>query len=158
MPEPPTRTEDLEIIEPLCAVFRRRLRDEGLKYTAERARVLDAIIRTDGLFEVEQLADTLRRSGWRVSKATIYRTIRLLLEAGIVQRVLTGTDQARYQLVYGRRPGDLLIRLDTGQVEVIYEPEVVALRDRICQRRGLEARGHRLQIYAVSAAGNSPAQ
>ena len=143
---------DLEIVEPLCAVFRRRLKSEGLKYTPERARVLDAIVRTEGLFEADGLLSSLKRSGPRVSKATVYRTIRLLLHAGIIQRVLFeegGEDQAHYQLVYGRRPHDLLIRLDTRQVEEIEAPELIALRDRICRQRGLEPRGHRFQIFAV---------
>jgi len=145
-PEPPRR---LEIIEPLCAVFRRKLKSEGLKYTPERAHVLDAIVRTDGLFEAEGLLASLRRAGFRVSKATVYRTIRLLQDAGIIQRVLFDEDQAHYQLVYGRRPHDLLIRLDTRKVEEIEAPELIALRERICRERGLAAKGHRFQIFAV---------
>ena len=71
-------TGELEIMEPLCAVFRRKLKAEGLKYTPERARVLDAIVRREGLFEAEGLIASLRGAGQRVSKATVYRTIRLL--------------------------------------------------------------------------------
>jgi Fur family ferric uptake transcriptional regulator len=145
----PDTAEGMEIAEPLCAVFRRKLRSEGLKYTPERARVLDAIVRMDGLFEAERLLASLRGAGVRVSKATVYRTIRLLLEAGIIQRVLFDEEQAHYQLVYGRRPMDLLIRIDTGAVEEIDIPELLAIRERLCRQRGLEARGHRLQVFAT---------
>ncbi len=140
----------LQIIEPLCAVFRRKLKSEGLKYTPERAHVLDAIVRSDGLFEADGLLTSLQKAGPRVSKATVYRTIRLLQDAGIIQRVLFDEDQAHYQLVYGRKPNDLLIRLDTRKVEEIEAPELIALRERICRERGLEARGHRFQVFAVS--------
>ena len=150
----PDTLEGMEIAEPLCAVFRRKLKSEGLKYTPERARVLDAIVRMDGLFEAERLLATLKGGGVRVSKATVYRTIRLLLEAGIIQRVLFDEEQAHYQLVYGRRPMDLLIRMDTGTVEEIDAPELLALRERVCRERGLEARGHRFQVFA-SAPGSS---
>ena len=143
----------LQIIEPLCAVFRRKLKSEGLKYTPERAHVLDAIVRAEGLFEAEGLLAALKGSGARVSKATVYRTIRLLQEAGIIQRVLFDEDQAHYQLVYGRRPNDLLIHLDTRRVEEIEAPELIALRERICRERGLEARGHRFQVFAVARGG-----
>lgn len=151
-------TGDPEIIEPLCAVFRRKLRSEGLKYTPERAQVLDAIVRQDGLIEAEGLIASLKRGGHRVSKATVYRTIRLLQDAGIIQRVLFEGDggageQAHYQLVYGRTPNDLLIRLDTGAVEMIQLPELIALRDRLCRERGLEAKAHRMQIFAVAKSG-----
>jgi Fur family ferric uptake transcriptional regulator len=142
-----------EIIEPLCAVFRRKLKGEGLKYTPERARVLDAIVRTEGLFEAEGLIASLKGGGTRVSKATVYRTIRLLMEAGIVQRILVEGDQARYQLVYGSQPSALLVRLDTGEVESVHVPELIALRDRICRERGLEPRAHHLQIFAAGRAG-----
>jgi len=140
--------DQLEIIEPLCAVFRRKLKNEGLKYTPERARVLDTVIRLDGLFEAETLIEELRGSGRPVSKATVYRTIRLMQDAGILQRVVFDGDQARYQLVYGRRPNDLLVRTDTDEVEEIELPELIELRDRICREHGLEPRGHRFQIFA----------
>jgi Fur family ferric uptake transcriptional regulator len=154
-PLPDISGNGVEIAEPLCAVFRRKLKSEGLKYTPERARVLDAIVRMDGLFDAERLLAALRDGGARevrVSKATVYRTIRLLLEAGIIQRVLFDEDQAHYQLVYGRRPMDLLIRMDTGTVEAIDAPELLALRDRLCRERGLEARGHRFQVFASAPA------
>lgn len=153
-PEPIASVDDdrgLEIVEPLCAVFRRRLKTEGLKYTPERAQILDAIIRFDGLFEAEELLAAVRGAGFRVSKATIYRTIKLLLDAGIIQRVLFDEDQSHYQLVYGRKPNDLLIRLDTRRVEAVEIPEIIALRDRLCRERGLEPQGHRFQVYAVAA-------
>lgn len=149
-PLPAADPETLEIVEPLCAVFRRKLKAEGLKYTPERAHVLDAIIRMDGLFEAETLINALRAGGQRVSKATVYRTIRLLQDAGIIQRILFDEDHATYQLVYGRRPNDLLIHLDSRRAEEIHIPELVPLIEGLCRERGLEPRGHRLQIFAVS--------
>lgn len=148
-PLTPGGEPELEVFEPLCAVFRRKLKSEGLKYTPERAQILDAIIRLDGLFEAEQLLDMMKSAGFRVSKATIYRTIKLLQEAGIIQRVPFDEEQAHYQLVYGQRPQDLLIRVDTRSVEPLDIPELIELRDRICRERGLEPQGHRLQIFAV---------
>ncbi len=140
---------DLEIVEPLCAVFRRKLKSEGLKYTPERAQILDSVIRFDGVFEVERLIEQLRKTTFRVSKATVYRTIRLLQEAGIIQRVLFDQEQSHYQLVYGRKPSDLVIRMDTRQIIPIDVPELVPLRDRICGSLGLDPKGHRFQIFAV---------
>lgn len=140
--------DDLDIIEPLCAVFRRKLKSEGLKYTPERAQVLDTIIRLDRVFEAEQLLEELKSGGFRVSKATVYRTIKLLQDAGIIQRVLVDQDHASYQLVYGKRPDDLIVRVDTDEVITVDLPELVELRDRLCRERGLVAEGHRFQVYA----------
>ncbi|MEO1009064.1 MAG: transcriptional repressor [Planctomycetota bacterium] len=147
---PQTAGDNLRITEPLCAVFRRQLKAEGQKYTTERARVLDAIILLDRIFEAEEVIDQLRTLGHRVSKATVYRTIHLLQDAGIIQRVLTEGDQARYQLAYGESPSDTLVRLDTREAVAIDVPELVAIRERICREMGLEPKGHRLQIFAVA--------
>ncbi|MCL4222759.1 MAG: transcriptional repressor [Phycisphaerales bacterium] len=143
--------ESIEIIEPLCAVFRRRLKAEGAKYTPERAQILDAIIEHDGLFEAESLLEKLNRGGRNVSKATVYRTLKLLEEAGIIQTVLFDRDQSHYQLVYGKQPQTLIVRVDTGEIEAVDVPELIALRDRICRQRGLAPEGHRLQIFAKAA-------
>lgn len=139
------------VIEPLCAVFRRQLRAENQKYTPERARVLDAVIQIDGLFDAEQLIAKLAESGYRVSKATVYRTIKLMQDAGILQRVIAGGDQPRYQLIYGAKPNDLIVRVDTDETISIDLPELIELRDRVCARLGLRASGHKLQIYATKA-------
>lgn len=138
------------IFEPLCAVFRRRLKADGQKYTPERARVLDAVIRMDGPFEAERLVEDLRQTGYRVSKATVYRTIKLMQDAGIVQRVLGGDDVPRFQMIYGARPDDTIVRVDTDEIIHIDIPELIALRDRICQELGLVPSSHRLQIFATA--------
>lgn len=137
------------IFEPLCAVFRRRLKAEGQKYTPERARVLDAVIRMDGPFEAEALVEDLRQTGYRVSKATVYRTIKLMQDAGIVQRVLGGDDVPRFQMIYGSRPDHTIVRVDSDEVIHIDIPELAAIRDRICAKLGLTATSHRLQIFAT---------
>ncbi len=150
-PNAPTGDPQIEIVEPLCAVFRRKLKSEGLKYTPERAHVLNTVIGFESLFDADGILDQLKGSGHAISKATVYRTIKLMLEAGIIQRVIFDEDHARYQLVYGRRPADLLIRTDTDEVEPLDIPELIELRDRICRERGLEPRSHRLHIYAAKA-------
>lgn len=139
---------DFEIREPLCAVFRRHLKGLGQKYTPERAKVLDVLIEMDDLFQADELLERMKASGYRVSKATIYRTIKLLQDAGIIQQVLVDSEHAHYQLAYGSRPKDLLVRVDTNEIISIELPELIELRDRICRERGLVAKGHRFQIYA----------
>ena len=63
---------------PLCAIFRRHLKEQDLKYTPERADILNAIIGQDGVFEADTLMQSMRDRGQRVSKATVYRTLKLI--------------------------------------------------------------------------------
>lgn len=146
--EVPGSGEAPNVFEPLCAVFRRRLKAVGQKYTPERAQILDTLIRLDDLFDADQLQKTLKGKGFRVSKATIYRTLRLLLDTGIIQKVLYDSEQSHFQLAWGRRPRDLVIRIDTQEVIPVEVPELTEIRDRICRQLGLTPAGHRLQIFA----------
>lgn len=145
--------EALHIFEPLCAVFRRKLKSVGLKYTPERAHILDAIIRRDDVFEADRLLADMRSAGGagaEVSKATIYRTIKLLAEAGIIQQVLFDSDQAHYHLAYGQRSAGLLVNIDTRQITALELPELALLRDRVCKDHNLKPDGHRFVVYARS--------
>jgi Fur family ferric uptake transcriptional regulator len=143
---------------PLCSVFRRHLRAQSLKYTPERADILNAIIERDGIFEVEELLLEMRTAGHRVSKATIYRTVKLLEEAGIITHALLDSRQAHYRLIYGREPCDYLVCMKTGKYIEFTSDEVVALRDAICRQHGWDPVGHRLQIYGISPEGKAMAE
>src|ERR1041385_2763927 len=98
--------EEAAIVAPLCAIFRRFLKKRGLKFTSERAMILDAVLEKVGLFEAEQLLYEMRQTDHRVSKATIYRTLHHLVEAGIIREVFLDSKQAHYQMTYGRKPSD----------------------------------------------------
>jgi len=143
--EPP----EFEIVEPLCAVFRRALKAEGLKYTPERAQILDCIFRMDGLFEADQLLSQMKQGGFRVSKATVYRTIKLMLDSGLIQRVLFDAEQSHYRLVWGRRPSELLVRIDTQQAEQVDLAQLGVMCEALCRSRGLAYKGHTLMIFAA---------
>ena len=139
----------IQIQQPLCAVFRRHLKSLGQKYTPERARVLDVLLGMDGLFQADDLLAEMRSKGHRVSKATVYRTIRLLQDAGIISQVLIDdAEQRHYQLAYGKRPQDFLIHVDTGEIIAVEVPELIAIRDRLCAERGLAPQGDGFMVYA----------
>jgi Fur family ferric uptake transcriptional regulator len=153
--ELPSRSE-LRIIEPLCAVFRRALKDVGLKYTPERAMILDTIVRFESAFEADRLLSEVRAGGFRVSKATVYRTIKLLSDAGIIERVRFDRDQAVYRLTHGRRPGATLLRLDTREEIELESAEIEAACAALCASLGLALRGTRVQIFAEAEPGRDP--
>jgi Fe2+ or Zn2+ uptake regulation protein len=141
--------DNIRIVEPLCAVFRRKLREEGLKYTAERARILDAVMAMPGPFTVEQLLGKLKGGLPRVSKATTYRTIKLLADGGIVRPVVLNSEQTHYTLAYGRGSTATLVLTDSGQMELVDAPGLAELCARLCEERGLVLNGQNLMIYAA---------
>lgn len=146
----PTFLTSAAPMAPICSVFRRFLRSKGLKYTPERADILNGIIEFGDVFEAEELLLRMRREGHDVSKATIYRTIHLLQEAGIITQALFDSKQAHYQLIYGKAPRDFMVCMKSGTLVEFAAPELVELRERICRELGWEPVGHRFQIYAIS--------
>ena len=148
-PQAASRMDEQPFIVPLCAVFRKHLKADGQKFTAERAKVLDTVIRMERVFEPEDLLYELRRRRMRVSKATIYRTLKLLQDAGIIEAVLFDQKQTHYQLAYGQPARDQMICIETGKVIEVCLPEIAELRERLAARLGWMPIGHRLQIFGV---------
>jgi Fur family ferric uptake transcriptional regulator len=135
----------------LCAIFRRFLKAQNLKFTPERAMILDAVLKQEGVFEAEELLYQMRESDYRVSKATIYRTLKHLLEAGIISEVLIDAKQAHYELSIGKSPNKgYFVCMQTNRVIEFDAPELTALRDRICREQGFDPVSHRFIIYGVS--------
>ncbi|MBY0307549.1 MAG: transcriptional repressor, partial [Phycisphaerales bacterium] len=85
----------------------------------------------------------------RVSKATTYRTIKLLADGGIVRPVVLNSDQTHYTLAYGRGSTAMLVLAVSGRMEVVDAPGLAELCARLCQERGLRLDGQNLTIYAA---------
>ncbi len=138
------------MIMPMCAIFRRFLKRQGLKFTTERALILDAVLSKSGVFEADELLQEMREADHRVSKATIYRTLKHLLEANIIAEVLIDSRQAHYRLSFGKEPMGHLVCVETNQIIEFSANELTKLRDQLCKQHGFEPVSHRFVIYGIS--------
>jgi Fur family ferric uptake transcriptional regulator len=143
--------------EPVCAIFRRYLHGENLKFTPERAMILDAVLRKQGLFEAESLVDDLKKLGHRASRATVYRTLAHLQDAGVLKQVFFDNKQSYYEVIAGRNAYDYLICVATGTVIEFSSDKLKKLRDEICQEHGFDPLSHQFHIYGLSPAGKKQA-
>ena len=141
--------------EPVCAVFRRYLHGEKLKFTPERAMILDAALRKSGLFDAEQLVADLKQLGHRVSRATVYRTLNHLHDAGILKQVFFDNKQSYYEVIAGRQQTDYLICVETGKVIEFSSEKLKKLRDEICAQHGFEPMSHQFHIFGISSHSKS---
>jgi Fur family transcriptional regulator, ferric uptake regulator len=139
--------------EPVCAIFRRYLHEQKLKFTPERAMMLDAVLRKSGLFEPEQMVNDLKGLGHRVSRATVYRTLNHLQDAGIVKQVFFDNRQSYYEVIVGRDTHDYLICVATGRVIEFSSDKLRQLRDEICREHGFKALSHQFHIFGISPEG-----
>jgi Fur family ferric uptake transcriptional regulator len=125
-----------------------RAEAKGLRMTGQRrtiAAVLDAAADHP---HVEELHARAVAADPRISIATVYRTVKLFEEAGLLDRVEFGDGRARYEDAE-RDHHDHLIDLQTGEVIEFVDAEIEALQERIAERLGYRLKGHRLELYGV---------
>ena len=130
-------------------IFREYLRDRGLKYTDERRTMLQCVMRNDEHFEAEQLLLTMRQAGVRVGKATIYRTLKLLVACGIVKEVHFSNKQVHYEHTYGQDPHDHMVCRRCGRIIEFDAHDVLRLRTAIAAGQRFHALSHRFQITGL---------
>lgn len=134
----------------MCAIFRRYLKKQGLKFTPERAKTLDVVLAKHGVFEAEALLDEVRAAGHQVSKATIYRTLKHLMDSGIITEVLIESRQSHYRLSVNKEPKGHLVCIETNRIIEFSSDELTAIRDRVCRQHGFEPVSHSFVVYGVS--------
>jgi Fur family ferric uptake transcriptional regulator len=128
------------------------LRRRGFKITQERLDVLREINAIDGHFEAEDLFIRLRQQGNSVSKATIYRTLPLLLESGLVrQSFLTGEKQTYYEHTLGPKRHEHLICTRCGKVIEFTSPHLEAALATVYEDYRFLAEKRRVEIYGTCA-------
>jgi Fur family ferric uptake transcriptional regulator len=145
MPEPAT----FEKVHRAEVAFQSFLRTKGLKLTRSRREILLAVMTQSNHFQAEELLLEMRQGGRQVAKATIYRTLPLLAEAGIIKRVRLGPDMIHYEHCYGEPPHDHLICENCGEVTEFESSEVIRLLEGIARRHSFEPLSHRVQIVGM---------
>ncbi|MEM1302395.1 MAG: Fur family transcriptional regulator [Pseudomonadota bacterium] len=127
-----------------------RCEAKGLRMTGQRRVVAQVLEEAADHPDVEQLYARAALIDDGISLATVYRTVKLFEEAGILEKLEFGDGRARYEDA-DRDHHDHLIDLSTGEVIEFVDPEIEALQEKIAQRLGYTLRGHRLELYGTRA-------
>lgn len=122
-----------------------RLEAQGLRMTEQRRVIAQVMDAADDHPDVEELHARASAIDGRISLATVYRTVKLLEEAGILDRLEFGDGRARFEDSQ-RAHHDHLIDVETGEVIEFCDPEIEALQDKIAKRLGYRLEGHRLEL------------
>ncbi len=125
-----------------------RCEAKGLRLTGQRRTIAQVLEEALDHPDVEQLHARATARDPGISIATVYRTVKLFQEAGILDRHEFGDGRARYEDAE-REHHDHLIDLTTGAVVEFVDPEIEALQERIAARLGYRLKGHRLELYGV---------
>lgn len=125
-----------------------RCEAKGLRLTEQRRTIARVIEEASDHPDVEELYARSTAIDPRISIATVYRTVKLFEEAGILDRLEFGDGRARYEDAE-RDHHDHLIDMNSGEVIEFCDPEIEALQERIAARLGYRLKGHRLELYGV---------
>jgi Fur family ferric uptake transcriptional regulator len=126
--------------------FREFLRERGLRFTRERKAVLREVMAVHGHFEAYDIAARLRKKGKRVSQTSVYRTLPLLIESGIVRKTPCEDMKARFEHVFGHTHHDHLVCLRCGKVIEFRNDGIEKLQKDVARRKKFAMVGHRLII------------
>ena len=125
-----------------------RCENKGLRLTGQRRTIATVLEDSDDHPDVEDLYERASAQDDGISLATVYRTVKLFEEAGILERVEFGDGRARYEDAE-RDHHDHLIDLTTGQVIEFVDSDIEALQEKIAAKLGFKLKGHRLELYGV---------
>lgn len=125
-----------------------RCEAQGLRMTEQRRTIAKVLESADDHPDVEELYRRASDADPKISLATVYRTVKLLEETGILEKHEFGDGRARYEDAE-REHHDHLIDMNSGEVIEFVDAEIEALQDRIAQKLGYRLMGHRLELYGV---------
>lgn len=130
--------------------FRAFLTDNGQKLTSEREALVREIFSTHYHFDADELLFRMKQKGLKISRATIYRALDLLVKSGLVRRVHLGEDHFHYESVTSdEKHHDHLVCTTCGGVVEFHDPILEERRKVVCRERGFEPTFHNLQILGV---------
>ena len=130
-------------------IFRKYLERRGLKLTAERQGVFDELFARHEHVEADEILVRLRAKGKKISRATIYRTLELLVDSGIVGRVRIGEIGYRYERLRAGEHHDHLIFNECGRVIEFFEPRIESLQEEVCEGYGFLPLSHSHQMRGI---------
>jgi Fur family ferric uptake transcriptional regulator len=131
-------------------LFRRYLREQGLPVTQQREAVAEVVFGSKEHLSVEEIEGRLRERNEKTGKATVYRTLEMLVKSGLVAERDFGEGFKRYEHLFGQMPvhGHMICQ-QCGSVAEIQDPELKGLQDRIAEEQGFTPSRYRLEIFGL---------
>jgi len=128
-------------VEELCA-------EKGLRMSRQREMLAQVLSESNDHPSVQQIHERALKKDPKISIATVYRTMRLLTEAGIAREYDFGDTKARYEEVCDE-PHDHLVDVNTGKIIEFHNEEIETLQNQIASKLGYDLIGYKLELYAT---------
>jgi Fur family ferric uptake transcriptional regulator len=132
-------------------VFLKHIQKKGLKRTAQRDLILDIFLRTEAHLSSEDLYRLVQKEDASVGQTTVYRTLKLLSEAGLAREVRFGDGRTHYEHNYKHQHHDHMICSECGKIIEFFSAELEALQDSMAAKHRFHITQHLLRIIGICA-------
>jgi Fur family ferric uptake transcriptional regulator len=136
-------------LEKVLEQFRDFLHQRSLRATDVREGIVRAIIAKDGHFDIEEIVHDMRAQGIDASRATVYRALPLLKEAGIIQTTVKSGDRPRYESMAGHEHHDHLVCTSCGKIVPFQFEAFEVLQREVAAKYGFNLTGHSHELLGV---------
>ena len=130
-------------------VFLKHIQKRGLKRTSQRDLILDVFLRTEDHLSNEDLYQLVKKEDPSVGQTTVYRTLKLLTEAGLAREVRFGDGRTHYEHHYKHQHHDHMICSECGKIIEFFSAELEAIQDAILAKHKFVPIQHSLRIFGV---------
>jgi Fur family ferric uptake transcriptional regulator len=129
--------------------FTKYLKTGSYRITPERNIILEAVMNYDGHFDADELFLQVKTSGQKVSRATVYNTLDLLQECGLISKYRFGENHSRYEKAFGRPHHHHLICMECGDIIEFVSDKIEKIQKEICNENKFKVQTSTLQIFGI---------
>lgn len=130
-------------------VFSQYLKEKDLKLTAQRELILEAFLAQGGHVSAEELYQKAREKQPHVGFATVYRTLKHLIQCGLARELDFGDGRIKYEPEFNRRHHDHMICTRCGTYIEFLNPQIEELQEQVSRKHGFKITSHRMQLYGL---------
>lgn len=131
-------------------IYSEFLKKNKMFFTKERTRLLDFILGQEGHFSADELLFAMQKADIKVSRATLYRSLSQLVEAGILSESDFGHGHTHYEIALGAKPHVHLICTDTGDVREVHSRKLEEALEELARKEGFQIKRYKIQVFGVA--------
>ncbi|MFA6540088.1 MAG: Fur family transcriptional regulator [Bacteroidota bacterium] len=129
--------------------FTKYLKTGSYRITPERFVILEAVMLFDGHFDADELFFQMKTNGQKVSRATVYNTLDLLQDCGLISKYRFGENHSRYEKAFGRPHHHHLICLECGDIIEFVNDKIEKIQNEVCTTNNFKSQTSTLQIFGI---------